>query len=74
MSDATTPSSAPPSNTPRGVDLDALERGMRSASGTDLTEAKEAAVEALLQLAVQNARARVALENSSSASNLRPSL
>ena len=41
------------SPTPRGVNLDDVERGMRSASGTDLTEAKEAVVEALLQLAVQ---------------------
>ena len=47
--------SATPStvNTPRGVDLDAVEREMRNASGVDLTEAKEAVVEALLQLAVQ---------------------
>ena len=42
-----------PPDTPRGVNLDAVERGMRNASGTDLTEAKEAVVEALLQLAVQ---------------------
>src|SRR6266566_4539135 len=53
MTDAAIPSPAQPPDTPRGVDLDAVERGMRNASGTDLTEAKEAVVEALLQLAVQ---------------------
>ena len=42
-----------PSPMPRGVNLDDVERGMRDASGIDLTEAKEAIVEALLQLAVQ---------------------
>src|SRR6266566_7312116 len=53
MTDAAIPSPAQPPDTPRGVDLDAVERSMRNASGTDLTEAKEAVVEALLQLAVQ---------------------
>jgi hypothetical protein len=48
-----TPSPAQPPITPRGVNLDTVERGMRNATGTDLTEAKEAVVEALLQLAVQ---------------------
>ena len=53
MTDAATPPPAQSPPTPRGVNLDAVERGMRTASGTDLTEAKEAVVEALLQLAVQ---------------------
>ena len=53
MTDAATPPPSQPPPTPRGVNLDAVERGMRTASGTDLTEAKEAVVEALLQLAVQ---------------------
>ena len=53
MTDAAIPPLAQPPDTPRGVDLDAVERGMRNVSGTDLTEAKEAVVEALLQLAVQ---------------------
>src|SRR5947207_14434821 len=53
MTNATPPPSSQPSTTPRGVNLDAVERGMRNATGTDLTEAKEAVVEALLQLAVQ---------------------
>ena len=53
MTDAATSSPAQPPDTPRGVDLDAVEREMRNVSGTDLTEAKEAVVEALLQLAVQ---------------------
>src|SRR5258705_3749499 len=47
------PSPPKPPITPRGVNLDAVERGMRAATGTDLTEAKEAIVEALLGLAVQ---------------------
>jgi len=38
---------------PRGVDLDTIERRMRATTGTDLTEAKEGVVEALLRLAVQ---------------------
>jgi hypothetical protein len=53
MSDAATPPPEKPLHTPRGVNLDAVERGMRNTSGTDLTEAKEAVVEALLQIAVQ---------------------
>ncbi len=53
MTDAAIPPLAQPPDTPRGVDLDVVERGMRNVSGTDLTEAKEAVVEALLQLAVQ---------------------
>src|SRR6266700_1891509 len=53
MTDAAIPSSAQSAATPRAVSLDAVERGMRNASGADLTEAKEAVVEALLQLAVQ---------------------
>jgi hypothetical protein len=52
MTDAAPPT-APTTRTPRGVNLDAVEFGMRSASGTDLTEAKEGVVEALLQLAVE---------------------
>jgi hypothetical protein len=36
----------------RAVDLDALERRMRTSGGTDLTEAKEAIVDALLGLAL----------------------
>src|SRR4051794_24799328 len=42
-----------PAPTPLGVNLDSVERRMRAATGTDLTEAKEAVVEALLRLAVQ---------------------
>ena len=53
MTDAATPPPAQPPDTPRAVDLDAVERSMRNASDTDLTEAKEAVVEALLHLAVQ---------------------
>jgi hypothetical protein len=53
MSNTAAPPSSPPPTTPLGVDLDAVERGMRAATGTDLTEAKEAVVEALLRLAVQ---------------------
>jgi hypothetical protein len=53
MTDAATPPPAKPLHTPRGVNLDAVEREMRNTSGTDLTEAKEAVVEALLQVAVQ---------------------
>jgi hypothetical protein len=53
MTDAAIPSLAQPAGTPRSVDLDAVEREMRNVSGTDLTEAKEAVVEVLLQLAVQ---------------------
>lgn len=47
---------APPNATqaiPTGVNLDAAERSMRNARGLDLTEAKEAVVEGLLQLTVQ---------------------
>lgn len=51
MTNATPPS--PPPTPPRGVNLDAVERRMRAETGSDLTEAKEATVEALLQLAVQ---------------------
>src|SRR5258708_6265019 len=53
MTDAAPPPRAQSPKTPRGVNLDAVERGMRNASSTDLTEAKEAVVEALLRLAVQ---------------------
>jgi hypothetical protein len=53
MTNAATPPGSPPPATPRGVNLDAVERGMRAAIGSDLTEAKEAVVEALLRLAVQ---------------------
>lgn len=38
---------------PTGIDLDAAERSMRNGRGVDLTEAKEAVVEGLLQLTVQ---------------------
>ena len=63
------------SPTPFGVNLDDVERGMRNASGTDLTEAKEAVVEALLQrLACNDARERVARAGLSSVSNLQRSL
>src|SRR4029077_17230164 len=51
--DARSPPSPQPSTAPRGVDLDAVERAMRAATGSNLTEAKEAVVEALLGLAVQ---------------------
>ncbi len=37
----------------RAVDLEALERGMRADQGADLTEAKEAFVDALLGLTVR---------------------
>src|SRR6266849_4057066 len=53
MTNTVAPPSSPPPTAPRGVNLDAVERGMRAATGTDLTEAKEAVVEALLRLAVQ---------------------
>src|SRR5258708_13173582 len=53
MTNAGTPPSSQPSATPCGVNLDAVERRMRIATGTDLTEAKEAVVEALLRLAAQ---------------------
>jgi hypothetical protein len=53
MTNGVTPPVSPPSATPRGVNLDAVERGMRATTGTDLTEAKEAVVETLLRLAVQ---------------------
>ena len=53
MTDAANLSPVRPPSTVCSVDLDAVERGMRQASGTDLTEAKEAVVEALLRLAVQ---------------------
>jgi hypothetical protein len=53
MTAATATPEMPASLTPCGVNLDDVERGMRNASGTDLTEANEAVVEALLQLAVQ---------------------
>ena len=36
----------------RAADLDAIERRMRTSGGTDLTEAKEAIVDALLSLAL----------------------
>jgi Lhr-like helicase len=50
MTNSVTPPNAPP--TTSNVDLDAVERDMRR-TGTDLTEAKEALVEGLVQLAVQ---------------------
>jgi hypothetical protein len=53
MSDAATSPADPLKDRRRGVNLDVAERAMRQASGTDLTEAKEALVEGLLQLAVQ---------------------
>jgi hypothetical protein len=53
MSDPATPSPAARPLSPHGVDLDAADRVMRQASGTDLTEANEAVVEGLVQLAVQ---------------------
>src|SRR5947207_3443317 len=53
MTNAATPPASPPPTTPCGVNLDAVERGMRAATSADLTEAKEAIVEALLRLAVQ---------------------
>src|ERR1700674_2816432 len=53
MTAATATPEMPASLTSCGVNLDDVERGMRNASGTDLTEAKEAVVEALLRLAVQ---------------------
>src|ERR1700676_1430723 len=52
MTNAATQSSSQPA-APRGVNLDAVERGMQAVTGTDLTEAKEAVVEALVRLAVQ---------------------
>lgn len=42
-----------PQAVPIGVDLDQIERDTRNSRGLDLTEAKEAVVEALLQLTVQ---------------------
>lgn len=45
----TTASGAPPV---RSVDLEAVERGMRAGGGADLTEVKEAIVDALLGLAL----------------------
>jgi len=45
------PSFTPPS--PRAIDLDDTERALRTASAADLTEAKEAIVEGLVQLAIQ---------------------
>jgi hypothetical protein len=53
MTNVAPPSLSQPPTAPRGVNLDAVERGMRTATGTDLTEAKEAVVEALLRLAAQ---------------------
>ena len=53
MTDLASPFPAQPVSIPRSVNLDAVEREMLKASGTDLTEAKEAVVEAILQLAVQ---------------------
>jgi hypothetical protein len=53
MTDVATPAPSQTPTAPRGVNLDAVERGMRTATGTDLTEAKEAVVEALLRIAVQ---------------------
>src|SRR5713101_1899561 len=53
MTNTAAPPSSPPPTAPRGVNLDAVEGAMQAATGTDLTEAKEAVVEALLRLAVQ---------------------
>jgi hypothetical protein len=53
MTDVATPAPSQTPTAPRGVNLDAVERGMRTATGTDFTEAKEAVVETLLRLAVQ---------------------
>ena len=53
MSDSGTPSTAARPGPPQSVNLDAAERAMRDASGTDLIEAKEAVVDGLVQLAVQ---------------------
>jgi len=53
MNNPAPPPAPAASISPRGVNLDAVERRMRVATGTDLTEAKEATVEALLRLAVQ---------------------
>jgi hypothetical protein len=53
MNDTNAPPTPAQARPPRSVDLDATERAMRGASGTDLTEAKEAVVEGLLQLAIQ---------------------
>ena len=70
MTDAVALSIAQMPTIPRGVNLDAVERAMRDASGTDLTEVKEALVEALLQLAVQNAQAKATRESLFSALSL----
>jgi hypothetical protein len=51
MTDTAVPGQAP--RPPLTVDLDAVERTMSAASGSDLTEAKEAIVEALVQLGVR---------------------
>jgi len=48
MTDTTTPSDRAQPAGPSGINLDAVER-----SGTDLTEAKEAVVEGVLQLAIE---------------------
>ncbi|MBV8977350.1 MAG: helicase [Alphaproteobacteria bacterium] len=53
MTDATGTPHSESRSLPQGVNLDAVERDMRGATGTDLTEAKEAVVEALLQIAGQ---------------------
>jgi hypothetical protein len=53
MNDTNAPPTPAQARPPRSVDLDATERAMRGASGTDLTEAQEAVVEGLLQLAIQ---------------------
>lgn len=53
MTDTNTPAAPAQAPAPRSVNLDATERAMRGASGTDLTEAKEAVVEGLVQLAIQ---------------------
>jgi Helicase conserved C-terminal domain len=53
MTNIAAPASSQLPVVPRGVDLDAVERRMRTTAGGDLTEAKEGVVEALLRLAVQ---------------------
>lgn len=50
---ATTPEPTTPSTAPvAAVDLDAVERAQRQRDGTDLTEAKEAVVDALLAMTI----------------------
>lgn len=53
MTDVSDSASSDEPNPLRSVDLDAEERRLRRTTGTDLTEAKEALVEALLGITVQ---------------------